>query len=144
MTSGCPGAMVCDPEDPAFDAPIAIEQLDYLAPSGSIGVQYDVGDRVTLGLVAHAPAKISGNGTLALTLPRQIAFEAATVTGDRGSLELVALPPILRAGIEVRPRPDLRIELAFGVELWSMHDEIVIRPDDITVTSPTFGTLALS
>lgn len=144
VVDGCPGATVCAPEDPAFDALVELEQVDYLAPSGSLGVQYDATETLTLGLVAHAPAVIAGEGELRFTPPRQAAFEDATVTGDRGSLELVALPPMIRAGVELRPRPDLRIEAALGVELWSLHDDIVIAPREITVDSPALGSLPLA
>jgi long-chain fatty acid transport protein len=144
VVDGCPGATVCAPEDPAFDALVELEQVDYLAPSGSLGIQYDATDTVTLGLVAHAPALIGGEGELRFTPPRQAAFEDAVVVGDRGGLDLVALPPMIRAGVELRPRPDLRIELALGVELWSLHEDIVIAPRDIRVESPSLGSLPLA
>ncbi|HEX2690190.1 MAG TPA: outer membrane protein transport protein [Kofleriaceae bacterium] len=132
VLSGCPGQTVCAPEDPEFDALGQDIQTDYLSPSGSIGVQYDAARIATLGLAVQAPSRVSATGTFTSRLPSSGFFEGARVVGDQSELSLT-LPAIVRAGIEVRPTPALRIEAALDVELWSMHDEIAISPRGVRI-----------
>jgi long-chain fatty acid transport protein len=139
--SGCPGAMNCAPEDPAFDGIAQIDQTDYIAPSGSVGVQYDATSAITLGATIHAPTKIASSGRLALTLPGSAAFQGAKVIGDSASLHY-ELPASVRAGVEMRPLRELRVEVAVDVELWSEHDGVSITPDNVSVQL-TSGTLPL-
>ena len=142
VVSGCPGAMTCAPEDPSFDGVLAIEQDDFISPSGSVGLQYDAADAVTVGLAVQAPARVAGAGTLAFEVPSNIVFDAATVQGDQATLAFW-LPPVIRAGVEWRPTPRIRIEGALAVELWSMHDEIELEPIDVSVEGVAGGSLAM-
>jgi len=140
VLSGCPGQTVCAPEDPDFDALGQDTQTDYVAPSGSLGVQYDVRPGATLGLALQAPSRVSATGTFTTRLPSSAFFEGAHVVGNQADLTLT-LPAVVRAGVEVRPTPDLRIEAAIDIELWSMHDEIAITPHDVRIeNAPGVGT----
>jgi len=134
ILSGCPGQTVCAPEDPEFDADTRVEQIDIFSPSGSIGVQYDVNYRmpITLGGMIQLPSKVSGEGKLTTKLPSSGFYEGAYVKGDRASLQFW-VPAMLRLGVEVRPRPEIRVELALDVELWSMHNDITIEPRGVTI-----------
>jgi long-chain fatty acid transport protein len=132
VASACPGTMTCDR---SYDMPIEIKETDYVSPSGSVGVQLEPADGLTLGAAFHAPARVSTSGTLTVSPPPALAN--ATVSGSSGS-ESFTLPPSVRAGIEYRPVPSLRVEAALDVELWSMHDAITIAPDHVTL-----GTMAL-
>ena len=132
VLSGCPGQTVCAPEDPDFDALGQVSQTDLLAPSGSIGVQYDAAPIATLGLAVQAPSRVSATGKFMSRLPSSAFFDGARVVGDQADLSLT-LPPVIRAGIELHPSPALRIEAALDTELWSMHDEIAITPHDIRI-----------
>ena len=140
VLSGCPGQTVCAPEDPEFDSLGQDNQTDYFSPSGSLGVQYDVATRATVGLAIQAPSRVSSTGTFKARLPSSAFFEGARVVGDESELSLT-LPAVVRAGIEFRPRPELRIEAALDVELWSMHDEIHISPHGVQIQgAPGVGT----
>lgn len=138
VLSGCPGQTVCAPEDPEFDSLAEDEQTDYFAPSGSLGVQYDVAPSATIGLAVQAPSRVSATGTFKARLPSSGLFSGARVVGDESELSLT-LPAIVRAGIEVRPRPELRIEAALDVELWSTHDEIHIAPHGVEIQGAAGG-----
>jgi long-chain fatty acid transport protein len=142
VVSGCPGAMTCAAEDPSFDGVLAIEQDDFISPSGSVGLQYDAHRALTVGLAVQAPQRVSGEGTLAFELPSSIIFDAATVTGDRGRIAFT-LPAMVRAGVEWRPRPQLRLEAALGVELWSMHDGVELEPIGVRVEGVGGATIAM-
>ena len=140
VLSGCPGQTVCAPEDPEFDSLGQDNQTDYFAPSGSLGVQYDVTPSATIGLAVQAPSRVSATGTFKARLPSSAFFEGGQVVGDESELSFT-LPAVVRAGIEVRPRPELRIELALDIELWSMHDDIHIAPHGVQIQgAPGVGT----
>ncbi len=135
VLSGCPGQTVCAPEDPEFDADTKVEQLDLFSPTGSLGVQYELHERlpkITLGAMVQAPSKVSGEGKLTTKLPSSGFYEGAVVVGDRASIEMT-MPAMVRFGVEVRPRPELRVEAALDVELWSMHDDITITPKEVRI-----------
>lgn len=148
VASACPPAAACHPQDRSLDLPIELQQTDYFAPSGSLGVQLDVASAATIGLAVQAPTRVAGRGTLAATVPTSVMFDGARITGDAATVAFT-LPPVVRAGVEVRPRPDLRIEAALDVELWSLHDEIAIEPDDVAIEDVAggpyaFGDLAIA
>ncbi|MBX3158221.1 MAG: outer membrane protein transport protein [Deltaproteobacteria bacterium] len=143
VASACPGAMACGTEDPNLDAVVGIEQTDALAPTATLGVQYQILPRVTVGLVAQAPWRVSARGTMSLALPRGGPFLDATVTGTTAELSWTH-PPSLRAGVELRPSDRWRVEGAFGAELWSLHDGTTIAPDNVGVTGPNLGTITVA
>jgi long-chain fatty acid transport protein len=140
VASGCTGAIGCVAEDPSRDALIQIDQTDYIAPSGSLGIQYDAAPSLTLGATFQAPTRVSGTGTLALQLP-PAGFTGATVSGNQGSLSFT-VPASLRAGVEWHDA-HLRVEAALDVELWSEQDAITIAPDNVHVDSAT-GSIAVA
>lgn len=132
VLNGCPGQTVCAPEDPDFDALGQVSQTDYVAPSGSVGVQYDAAPIATLGLAIQAPSRVSATGKFVSRLPSSAFFNGARVAGDEADLSFT-LPAVVRAGIELHPMPALRIEAALDTELWSMHDQIDIAPHGIRI-----------
>ena len=139
VVSACPGNTTCAPEDPAFDMLVQHRQTDYIAPTGSLGVQYDAASAVTLGLAVQAPSRVSAPGTFTAQLPSAAVFNAARVVGDQATLRMT-LPAAVHAGVELRPSPTLHIEAAIDVELWSMHDAITIAPHGIRVDNAAGGT----
>ena len=141
VASGCPPMQTCDDTDRTYDMPLELAQTDYWAPSGSIGVQYDVSPFATLGLAVQAPMRVSGTGTLTAKLPTNLAFDGGRITGDEAAISYT-LPPIVRAGVEAHPIAGLRIEAALDVELWSLHDEIAIDTTDIAIENVAGGPYA--
>jgi long-subunit fatty acid transport protein len=140
VASGCPGAMTCAADDRNYDLPMQIAQTDYLSPSGSLGVQYDASDAVTLGATLQAPMRVSATGSLAVTLPSAMTFAGMQITGDRATTSF-RLPPTARAGVEYH-QGAVHVEAALDVELWSFAgsgaNAITIAPDSIKV-----GTFAM-
>ncbi|HEX3759429.1 MAG TPA: outer membrane protein transport protein [Kofleriaceae bacterium] len=140
VLSGCPGQTVCAPEDPDFDALAQVSQTDLVAPSGSVGVQYDAAPIATLGLAFQAPSRVSATGKFMSRLPSSAFFNGARVVGDESDLSFT-LPAVIRAGVELHPMPELRVEAALDAELWSMHDAIDITPHGIRIeNAPGVGT----
>jgi long-chain fatty acid transport protein len=130
--SGCPGQTVCAPEDPEFDADTQLQQTDLFAPTGSVGIQYDIHPRVTLGASFQLPSRVSSTGKLQTRLPSSGFYEGATVKGDKAKMEFT-LPPILRAGVQWSPLDQLKVEAALQVEFWPVHDDITITPENVYI-----------
>lgn len=131
VASACPGTMTCDR---SYDMPMAIDETDYVSPSGSLGVQYDASSAFTLGALVQGPVRVSAGGTLTLTPPPSMTM--AKVTGD-SVRESFWLPPVIKAGVEWHTDA-VRVEAALDVELWSLHDAIEIAPDKVSL-----GAMAL-
>jgi long-chain fatty acid transport protein len=132
VVSGCPGQTLCAPEDPEFDALVQLDQNDPFNPSGSLGVQYDAHPKVTIGAAFQVPIKMAGGATLRTRLPSSGFYEGASVSGDQADVEYW-LPGVVRFGVEVRPAARWRVEVAGNVELWSMHEEMLITPEDMRI-----------
>jgi long-subunit fatty acid transport protein len=135
VASACPGTTTCAAGDANYDLPLHLTQNDYIAPSGSIGVQYDALAELTVGATVQAPTKISSQGTLIVTPPASPTFTGMPVTGTNATTSFW-LPPSVRAGVELRHHTDsfsVRVEAAVDVELWGIHDAITIAPDGIAI-----------
>lgn len=126
VASACPGSMTCDR---SYDMPLAIDETDYVSPSGSLGVQYDAAPAITLGALVQAPVRVSASGKLTATPPPAMA--SAMITGN-AVRESFWLPPVIKAGVEWHTEA-LRVEAALDVELWSLHDAIDIAPDKVSL-----------
>jgi long-chain fatty acid transport protein len=138
VMSGCPPTATCDDADRTFDMPVDIDQTDYLSPSGSLGLQYDASPYATLGLAVQAPTRVAGTGTLTAKLPTNLMFDNGRIAGDEVAVSYT-LPPSIRVGVEAHPLPNLEIEAALDIELWSMHDEIAIDTNEITLENVVGG-----
>ena len=138
--SGCPGETVCAPEDPEFDSLGQIDQTTLFSPSAVVGGQFELGSKVTAGVAFQLPFKVSGHGSFESRLPTSGFFDGATIVGDRADVSFT-LPAMLRAGIEVRPVPGVRVELAADVEFWSQHERFTIEPQNVRIEgAPGVGT----
>ncbi len=131
VLSGCPSQTTCAPEDPDFDSVNRVDQDSFLNPSGSVGIQVDLGKQATVGASLQLPVWVRGHGTLHSRLPASGFFNGASVEGDRADISF-DLPAAMRAGLEVRPGR-WRVEVAGTVELWSQHDEMRIEPRDVRI-----------
>ncbi|CAN5908084.1 hypothetical protein BH11MYX3_BH11MYX3_43440 [soil metagenome] len=141
VTTACTTA-TCDPNDASLDMALEVTQTDYLAPAGSLGLQYSWSRRATFGAMVQSPARVSGSGALTVHLPSSTQFSGAQVTGDAAALSFT-LPPSVRAGIELRPRDDLRIEAAIDIELWSVPGAFTITPDHVQIENIAGGPYPL-
>ena len=137
--SACPNAMTCDR---TFDLPMEIKENVYFAPSGSIAVQYDATDELTLGATLQAPTRISSTGTLAITPPGSLLFVNMAVTGSSATTAYT-LPPTLRAGVELHRGP-ARVEAAIDLELWSLQTSITIEPHGIAIGTQALAAMSIA
>jgi long-chain fatty acid transport protein len=124
------------PEDPAYDGLSQISVGPIIAPSGNLGVTLVPESHVRVGISGQAPTHISSPATLAVALPNAPVFDSAQQVGNQANVTF-NLPPVFRAGIEVRPVDRLRVELAYVREFWSVHQSIVIQPTHVSIDNIT-------
>lgn len=116
----------CAPEDPNFDSPTQNKVTAPFVPSGNFGaiVAYPTW---RLGLSVQLPYWVNATGTVHSRLPPDPQFDGAVIVGDRLDVSFT-LPAAIRAGVELRPLPALRVELGGDYETWQMHDRINFTP----------------
>jgi long-subunit fatty acid transport protein len=139
VASACTRPEQCG--DRSYDLPLHLTQHDYVAPSGSVGVQYDALAELTLGAMVQAPTRISSQGSLTVTPPTAMEFTGVKVTGDRASATFW-LPPSLRVGAEWRHQA-LRVEAVVAIELWGFRDGIALAPSGIALGSTALPAMRL-
>lgn len=127
--SACDRAICTQPENPDYDALAEVNLSPLLAPTFGAGVVYDAG-LLRVGASFLTPYTLFGDATIRVRPPSAAAFDGARVEGDQASTSL-AMPWILRAGVELRPFRGLRVELAVVGELWSTQQELTITPHDV-------------
>ena len=126
------GALSSGPEDPDFDSLTYLKQLTLFNPSVKVGATYRPHPRVTLGLSYQLPFWVRGDAQVNVQLPLSPLYEKATVEGSTAEVKYT-LPMCLRAGVEVRPVDELRLELGFDWEQWSAMRAIEVFPKDIYI-----------
>ncbi|HTB74390.1 MAG TPA: outer membrane protein transport protein [Polyangiaceae bacterium] len=137
--SACPpDNLVCAPEDPNYAALTSLNAGPIFAPSANAGVTWVPDHIVRFGVSGQAPFVIDAPTTVDVRLPSAVVFDNASQHGTSAHLHL-ELPPILRAGVELRPLEgdELRIELAYVREFWSVEKSLDITPDDIQLLNIT-------
>jgi long-chain fatty acid transport protein len=124
------------PEDPAYDSLSQLKVGPIFAPSATAGVTWTPEKHVRLGLSGQLPYWINAPAQVSVRLPSAAPFDNASQQGSDARVKF-RLPPILRLGVEARPVPQLRVELAYAHEFWSLHDTIDVLPDNIALVGVT-------
>lgn len=147
-----PDRLISAPEDPQYDALSQLEVGPIIAPSASFGVTAVPDKRIRLGLSAQLPFWVNAPATVRVRLPTAAPFDNAYQEGDEARVRF-RLPPIVRVGAEYRPDiggdSELRLEVAYVREFWSLHDSIDIRSDNVRLHNITgfpspFGVAPIS
>ncbi len=138
--SACPpDNLVCAAENPSYDAYSQLKVGPIFAPSGNLGVTYVPAKILRIGVSGQLPFIVSSPATVDVRLPTAVVFDNASQQGDRAHVGF-ELPPVFRVGVEVRPldeEHDLRIEVAYVREFWSVHQSIDITPENIQLLNVT-------
>ncbi len=131
-TNNCvPDRFLCAPESPDYDAKARVRG-NIFSPSGALGATFIPHPKVRLGLSVYLPHWVSASGTLTSQIPSASVFQNASIEGEKISLGF-RIPWVARAGVEVRPAPNTRVEATFGYEAWSMHDRIQVDSKDVVI-----------
>jgi long-chain fatty acid transport protein len=131
--SACPATILCTPENPDWDS-LAQLSAPILAPTGSFGVRVNPHAMVSVGASFNLPTWVSADASLKVRLPSASYFDGARVEGEAARVDFM-FPAIARVGVEVRPTPRTRVELAGVWEGWSVHDQIRLSPQGIRITN---------
>jgi len=129
-----PDRLIGAPEDPDYDAFSQLAASPIVAPSATIGATIIPVRSIRVGLAAQLPFWVNAPASVQVQLPPAALFRKARQEGNDASVSF-RLPPVIRAGVEHRARVtddiELRSELAYVREFWSLHDSIDVRPDNI-------------
>ncbi len=131
-----PNRLISAPEDPAYDAYSKLKVGPIFAPSANAGAIFVPDKHVRIGISGQLPFHISAPATIDVRLPTASPFDNATQEGKDANVQF-NLPGIFRAGIEVRPIEELRIEVAYVREFWTTHHSIDITPKNIQLVGVT-------
>jgi long-chain fatty acid transport protein len=131
--SAClPDRFFCAPQDPDWDVMSELTVGPIVAPAGELGAIWIPTPDWRVGLSIQSPVYVRAGGTVATRLPAAAAFNRARQEGEDVDVSF-DLPWNVRAGVEMRAVENLRLELGFGYERWSMHDKILVEPDGIAL-----------
>jgi long-chain fatty acid transport protein len=131
--SACvPERFICAPEQPDYDSYARLRVGPIFAPSGTIGAILLPSDIVRIGASFHLPFWVNAHATQDVRLPSAAVFQNASVEGKDATVKF-RLPWTARAGVELRPTDDIRMEAGVGYEAWSMHDQIHVSSDEIAL-----------
>ncbi len=153
--SACDGVICSFPEDPEYDG-IANLSLPSVFPFFVLGAILDL-DVVRIGASVATPFNLEGTARVRVRPPSAAAFDGAEVVNRRPGCnwmdeadpcrdETIAssqleFPWVIGLGVEVRPLPELRIELAAVYETWSVQDAARIDPQDTWIQGALGGGL---
>ncbi len=143
FTLSLPDRLLAAPEDPDYDAYGRISVGPFVAPSGTLGIQYTPVPQVTLGASGDLPTWLDSDSTFDVRLPTSAIFDPVSVRGKQARVSM-RLPPVLRTGIEVRPIARLAFELAYVREFWSVHDQIVVKPKGVQIEDIPGGPTSIA
>jgi long-chain fatty acid transport protein len=127
-----PDRLIGAPEQPEYDANSRFRVGPIFAPSGSVGAIWIPLKNVRLGGSFQLPHVISSHTRFDVRLPSSAVFDGGRVSGSDAHTHF-KLPSILRAGIEVRPIDELRVEAAYVREFWSIHDSLDLQPQGVAI-----------
>jgi len=144
--------LISSPEDPQYDSLSQLKVGPIVSPTGNLGFTIVPTENLRFGLSAQAPAWINAPATINVRLPNAAVFDKAYQDGDEARVRF-KLPPILRAGAEYRTAlgsdSSLRVEASYVRELWSLHESIDVRPENVKLYNITgfpspFGVAGIS
>ena len=147
-----PDRLISAPEDPQYDSLSQLTVGPIVAPSGNFGIVAVPDKHLRLGLSGQLPFWINAPATINVRLPSAAVFDKAHQEGEDARVRF-KLPPILRAGVELRTdlgdESTLRMELAYVREFWSLHESIDVRPENVKLYNITgfpspFGVAPIS
>lgn len=132
------------PEDVNFDLPLLLDFVSPFQLNWQVGASYDFLPGWTIGASFRVARHFTADGTLSAQLPRQLVDDegvgtfGTTLTGNRASFEL-STASIARLGVQYAKPEHFRVEAAVVAEFWSVHDEVVIRPQGVRLETEFAG-----
>ncbi len=122
-------------QDPQYDT-LTQTRATIFTPSANLGVTWIPSKYVRVGLAGQLPFWIDAPASVTVRLPNAVEFDNASQVGDSAGVKF-RLPAHIRAGVEVRPTENLRAEISYEHQFWSLHDTIDITPHGIQLNGVT-------
>lgn len=123
-------------EAPQYDALSTMKVGPVIAPGVQVGAQAILTPEWRLGATFSYQAPLDSDATIDVQLPSAAFFDNAKQVGNDAHVKF-NLPMIARLGVEYRPNPASRVELAYVREFWSSHDRIDITPRNLAIEGIT-------
>ncbi len=118
--------LIGSPEQPEYDAAARVFAGPFFAPTANAGVTYVPSKSVRIGVSANLPIWLNTQANIKLRLPTASIFDGAKQVGQSADIRL-QFPAILRAGVEFRPTNDVRFEITYVREFWSIQKTIEVN-----------------
>lgn len=123
-------------DDPANDITIDLKTWDWSQFSGNFGVLVQPTGWLDIGASVQPPIRYEAPGSLTASFDEEFSLagqlDGLSFTDDDVTV-VVAVPMILRAGVQVRPTETLRVEAAGTYTSWSSLDELRVTDMDLKV-----------
>jgi long-subunit fatty acid transport protein len=120
-------------EDPFFDSTVKLSLQGKPGFTGIIGLLVRATDWLQLGASVRPPLGIEAQGKMELGLGEAATALGTKVTGDQASLK-INFPLEARVGVYARPLSKLGINVDFVYQGWQSVHEIVLSPDNVSLT----------
>lgn len=128
-------------EDSRYDVRFGVDGEDPFAIAWNVGLLYEPPSNVfAVGAMLQGPTKFVAEGSMRADFTDNffrtddaLGIIAADVVTDEHVTFEVSMPLIARAGVLVRPTPEVEIELASVYEGWSVIDQVVIKDVGLSV-----------
>jgi long-chain fatty acid transport protein len=131
-----PDRLIGAPEDPKYDSLSQLSVGPIFAPSANLGVTAVPEKHIRVGVSYQLPFRINAPGTIQVRLPNAVEFDNARQVGNDVHVRF-QLPAVFRAGVELRPVEQFRIEAAYVREFWTTHHAIEVLPDNVRLSGVT-------
>lgn len=156
--SACDYAFCLQPEAKEWEGRTRFLLGPVYTASAVFGAKYAIGraagngrearEWATVGASLQLKTKISGDAQFDVTLPDQSIFDDVKLQNRAGGTDLkadmeVALPMVIRLGVEFRPLKSLRTEIGGTWENWSEQSSITVNPKGVIARDvPGIGDVA--
>ncbi len=156
------GALCQQPESPEYEAPVGLDLKYAVTATPMLGLTYERG-MLRFGASFMLFHTIQGKAKLKTELPSAPLFgpedectsnearadnpKCARIVGDKAKFRL-DMPMIARAGLELRPMDELRMEASVVYEGWGRQKDFSIKPQNMRIENavgiPSYSIGAIS
>ena len=124
-------------ENTDFDVPLEVDLDPSPGLGWGVGASYEIVSGLSIGTSFRSQRTVRDTGSLAAQLPVFFLrnFPDSRIEGDAVDIDF-EIAPIWRGGVEYRMPGVFRVEAAVVWEGWSVHDEIIVSPQNVQVIVP--------
>lgn len=134
-------AILAPPEDPAWDTRVRLRSRSspWLGGGWRVGAALEPMTWLRIGLVLESPVALNLPVRAQIQLPDNALFGPDAEVGGNGRLRM-SFPATLRAGLELRPTADHRVEVAVIREGWAHADDLAFELQGTRLPEQAFLT----